>query len=106
SVTTYYPGDDFMNRLLRELPLLRADAILPGTRAAMRAYNALGVTAVYEGHAMDSGLIEAYRMLRGEHARRLRVRTALEAELSPLPFDQPFSDAEFDARLEMASRMV
>jgi hypothetical protein len=32
------------------------------------------------------------------------VLTALEAELYTLPFDEPFSDAEFDARLEMASR--
>jgi predicted amidohydrolase YtcJ len=106
SVTNYYTGDDFMNRLLRQLPLLRADAVLPGTRAAMRAYNALGVTAVYEGHAMDSGLIEAYRMLRREHALTVRVLTALEAELYTLPFDQPLSDAEFDARLEMAAGMV
>jgi predicted amidohydrolase YtcJ len=106
SVTNYYTGDDFMNRLLRELPLLRADAILPGTRAAMRAYNALGVTTVYEGHAMDSGLIEAYRMLRREHALTVRVLAALEAELYTLPFDQPLSDAEFDARLELASAMA
>jgi predicted amidohydrolase YtcJ len=106
SVTNYYTGDDFMNRLLRQLPLLRADAILPGTRAAMRAYNALGVTAVYEGHAMDSGLIEAYRMLRREEALTVRVLTALESELYTLPFDEPLSEAEFDARLEMAAGMV
>ena len=30
----------------------------------MSAYNALGVTTVYEGHAMDFPLIEAYRWLR------------------------------------------
>ena len=106
SVTNYYTGDEFMNGLLRRLPLLRPDAILPGTRAAMRAYNALGVTTVYEGHAMDSGLIEAYRMLRREDALTVRVLTALEPELYTLPFDQPLSDAEFDARLEMATGMV
>lgn len=106
SVTNYYTGDDFMNGLLRELPLLRGDAVLPGTKAAMRAYNALGVTAVYEGHAMDLPLIEAYRMLRAENALTVRVLAALESELYTLPFDRPFTDAEFDARLELASSMV
>src|SRR4030095_1896763 len=61
SVTNYYTGDEFMNRLLRELPLLRADAILPGTRAAMRAYNALGVTTVYAGHARGDPRLQRAR---------------------------------------------
>jgi hypothetical protein len=106
SVTNYYTGDAFMNGLLAELPLLQPEAVLPGTRQAMAAYNALGVTTVYEGHAMDVPLIEAYRALRAENALRVRVLAALEAENYALPWDAPLSDAEFDARLELALGLV
>ena len=51
----------------------------------MGAYNALGVTTVYEGHAMDFALIEAYRWLRSENRLGVRVLTAPEAELYGQP---------------------
>jgi predicted amidohydrolase YtcJ len=103
SVTNYYTGDPFMNRLLLgELRILRGDAVLPGTRAAMRAYNALGVTTVYEGHAMDVPLIEAYRVLRHERSLTVRVLATLEAENYSLPWDRSLTDEEFHGRLEQA----
>jgi predicted amidohydrolase YtcJ len=105
SVTNYYTGDAFMNGLWRQLPLLRPDSVLPGTRAAMRAYNALGVTTVYEGHAMDVPLIEAYRALRQDGALTVRVLAALEAENYTLPWDARLDMAEFDARLEQATAL-
>jgi predicted amidohydrolase YtcJ len=64
SVTNYYSGDPEWEAKLRELPLFRPEAIGPGTIRAMGEYNALGVTTVYEGHAMDFALIEAWRWLR------------------------------------------
>ncbi len=106
SVTNYYTGDAFMNGLLRQLPLLQPTAIVPGTIDAMARYNALGVTTVYEGHAMEAPLIEAYRMLRDQGALSVRVLAAPEAENYSLPWDGPLSLAEFAARLEQARAMV
>jgi predicted amidohydrolase YtcJ len=106
SVTNYYTGDRFMNGLLRQLPLLQPTAILPGTVDAMAQYNALGVTTVYEGHAMDTPLIDAYRMLRQQNALTVRVLAAPEAENYVLPWDEPLSLEAFHARLEEARSMV
>jgi predicted amidohydrolase YtcJ len=53
SVNNYYSGEPFTDDLYRRLPTLQPRAIGPGTERAMRAYNALGVTALYDGHAMD-----------------------------------------------------
>jgi predicted amidohydrolase YtcJ len=102
SVNNYYTNDSFMNGLLRQLPLLQPAAILPGTRRAMAAYNRLGVTTVYEGHAMGEPEIAAYRMLRTEGALTVRVLTTLEAESYGLPWTHSLSMAEFDAHLERA----
>jgi predicted amidohydrolase YtcJ len=106
SVTNYYTGDAFMDGLLRQLPLLQPAAILPGTRDAMRAYNALGVTTVYEGHAMDALLIGAYRMLREQGALTVRVLAAPEAESYGLAWTAPLDVATFAARLEEALAMA
>jgi hypothetical protein len=105
AVTNYYTNDSFMNALLRELPLLQPGAVLPGTRHAMATYNRLGVTTVYEGHAMGHAEIGAWRTLRQEHALTLRVLTALEAESYGLPWTTPLSMAEFRDRLAAALAM-
>jgi predicted amidohydrolase YtcJ len=106
SVNNYYSDDPFMNDLLGRLKLFDPAAIGPGTRRAMSAYNALGVTTVYEGHAMDFALIEAYRWLRSENALTVRVLTAPEAELYGQPADRPLSIEQFDARLRQALSIV
>ena len=106
SVTHYYTGDAFMNSLLQRIPMFQPQYIDSGTRAAMRAYNALGVTTVYEGHAMDFPLIEAYRALRRAGALSVRVLTCPDAELYALPFDTALSDEAFDARLAEAAALV
>lgn len=106
SVNNYYTNDPFMNALLGRLPMLQADAILPGTKRAMAAYNRLGVTTVYEGHAMGPGEIGAYRALRAEGALTVRVLTALEAESYGLPWTAPLSMDDFDANLEMAAALT
>jgi predicted amidohydrolase YtcJ len=106
SVTNYYTGDAFMNRLLCQLPPLQPENVLAGTRDAMARYNALGVTTVYEGHAMTAGLIGAYGMLRASGALSVRVLAAPEAENYTLPWDVSLSLAEFQAQLEEARAMV
>jgi predicted amidohydrolase YtcJ len=105
AVNNYYTNDPFMNALLREIPLLQPDAVLPGTMRAMAAYNRLGVTTVYEGHAMGPGEIAAWRILREQGALTLRVLTALEAEAYGLPWTHPLTMTEFREHLEAARAM-
>ena len=105
AVNNYYTNDAFMNALLREIPLLQPDAVLPGTVRAMATYNRLGVTTVYEGHAMGPGEIGVWRMLREQGALTLRVLTALEAESYGLPWTHPLSMGEFRDHLEAALAM-
>ncbi|MGH7788311.1 MAG: amidohydrolase, partial [Candidatus Binatia bacterium] len=106
SVNNYYGNDAFMSSLLRQIPLLDPTAVLPGAVAAMAAYHRMGVTAIYEGHAMGAMEIAAYGMLRESGQLKLRVLTALEAEPYGLPWMQPLSDAEFHANLEQALAMA
>jgi predicted amidohydrolase YtcJ len=104
SVSNYYSGDPYWDSLVRRLPIFQPAAIGPGTERAMSAYNALGVTTVYEGHAMDFPLIEAYRWLRSENRLSVRVLTAPEAELYGQAVNEPLSEEQFEERLEQALR--
>ena len=106
SVNNYYTNDQYMNALLREVPLLQPDAVLPGTRQAMAAYNRLGVTTVYEGHAKGRAEIGTYRALRTGGELTLRVLTTLEAESYGLPWTRPLSMPEFRENLEDALAMT
>jgi hypothetical protein len=106
SVTNYYSGDAYWDSLLRALPLFQPAAIGPGTERAMARYNALGVTTVYEGHAMDFPLIEAYRWLRSQDRLSVRVLSAPDAELYGQAVNAQLSEDEFDARLQMALQYV
>ncbi|MGH7895009.1 MAG: amidohydrolase family protein, partial [Candidatus Binatia bacterium] len=76
------------------------EAVLPGTKRAMGAYNRMGVTTVYEGHAMGQAEIGAWRALRAEGALTLRVLTTLEAESYGLPWTRPLTIDEFRDNLE------
>jgi predicted amidohydrolase YtcJ len=106
SVTNYYTGDEFMNGLLRQLPMLPLDDPIDPMQRAMARYNRLGVTTVYEGHVMDATLIGLYRHLRDAGLLTLRVLTAPEADRYAMAWDRPLAEAEFRARLEEARTLV
>ena len=106
SVTNYYCDSPFMNDLLRELPLLQPDAIVPGTERAMRAANARGVTTIYEAHLMTFSLIEFYRWMRSENRLTVRVLCAPEAEPVGVPWTDPLQPNEYVGRLERARDLV
>src|SRR6266851_2432873 len=101
SVTNYYCDSDFWNNLLRQLPLLQPDAIIPGTEGAMRAANATGVTTIYESHLMTFSLIEIYRWLRAEDRLTLRVLCCPEAEPSGVPWTDPGALGESDRHVHL-----
>ena len=106
SVNNYYTNDPFMNGLMSRLPLFEPQAVLDGTRAAMRSYNGMGVTTVYEGHAMTALEVEVYRQLRAADALTVRVLVALEAEPYGLPWTPSLSEEEFAGNLDAARSMT
>src|SRR6185369_3162793 len=106
SVTNYYTGDAFMDRLLLQLPLMQGDKLVPGMAAAQATYARMGVTTVYEGHVMDRALIEAYRFLRQQDLLTMRVLAAPEAEYYSLASSHPITLDEFRFRLEEAVSLV
>jgi len=106
SVNLYYTNDPFMNSLLKDLPLLDPEAAFPGTKQAMSEYNRMGVTTVYEGHAMSPLEVEVYRVLRAEGSLTVRVLMALESEIHGVPWAQPLTDEEFDNNLRLALSMT
>jgi len=75
-VTNYYGDSPFMHELLNQLPLLQLDAVVLGPSGPCVTYNALGVTTVYEGHAMAFVHIELYRWLPSENRLTVRVLCA------------------------------
>lgn len=105
-VNNIYSGDPFTERLMAELPIFDPAAVLPGTQHAMREYNALGVTTVYEGHSLDFPEIGAYQALRDADAMTLRVLCCPEAQPNGLPGSAPVDDEQLIARLEQAAAMV
>ena len=105
-VNNIYSGDPFTERLMAELPIFDPAAVLPGTQHAMREYNALGVTTVYEGHSLDFPEIGAYQALREAGALTLRVLCCPEAQPNGLPGSAPIDDEGLIARLEQAAAMV
>lgn len=106
SVTNYYSYDDFSHSLWRRIPFLRYENLVPGTKTAMRAYNGLGVTAVYENHMMDRPLVDGYRELRRRGELTLRVLTSQEAEAYGMPWSRPREAADFRRRLDRAAAEV
>lgn len=107
SVTIYYCDSPFMNELLRQLPIVQLDKVVAGTERAMRSYNRMGVTTVYEGHAMGFEQIEVYRWLRQEDRLSVRVLCAPEVEPYGTPWSpEPLDVAEYRQRLDRARDLV
>ena len=73
-----------------------------GALAGLAAYNALGVTAGYESHAMEPAHIEAYRKIRGDGALTMRIAATMDAaDLAFDPTKVP-DEASLLARLDLA----
>lgn len=103
AVTTYYNRDPFFETLQRRMPPLIDPELIPdATLEAMANYNKLGITTVYEGHAMDFPHIDLYRALRAQDLLTLRVQAAPELEPGALPGDRPLSTDELTGRLRAA----
>jgi predicted amidohydrolase YtcJ len=106
SVNNYYNDEPYWDGILATLPLFGPEDVLEGTQHAMAAYNRLGVTTAYEGHAMGPAEIDGYRALRELDRLTLRVLCAPESEVYGLPWAVALTDQEFHGQLETALEMV
>jgi len=106
SVTNYYTHDPFWMQIWDKLPQPPDEIWEPGGRAGMAAMNALGVTTIYESHAMEPEHIRAYDSLRQTDAMSCRVLTSLEsADMAFHPHYRPTPE-ELRTRLELALSMM
>ncbi|MGQ4601167.1 amidohydrolase family protein [Nocardia sp. R6R-6] len=102
SVTSYYNQDAFFNDLQTKMPpVILPERVFPAMIGAMAEYNAMGITTIYEGHAMDFPLIDAYRGLHAQGLLTLRVQTAPELEENAFP-GSPLSIQAVRENLERA----
>jgi len=103
AVNNYYNRTGFMFSLFEKMPpLIQPEAAFPAVVEAMQAFNRLGVTTVYEAHAMDFAEVGLYRVLRDMGLLTLRALVAPEAELCGVPWAEPLDDEAFDARMRQA----
>lgn len=94
AVTNYYNHDPFWSALWPRIPYVQPDAIPGGVLRSMAEHSALGITTVYEGHAMEPAHIGLYRELRARGALTVRVLAAPEVLGSALPGGaEPDADA-------------
>lgn len=85
AVTNYYNHDPFFSQLWARIPYIQPEVIPGGVLGSMAEHNALGITTVYEGHAMEPAHIGLYRELRARGALTVRVLAAPEVLGSALP---------------------
>jgi hypothetical protein len=105
-VNTYYTGDPFMDELLTKLPVLDPNVAFPATLEGIAEYHRMGVTTVYEAHAMSAAEISVFQALRQADQLRMRVMTTLEAENYTMPWHAPLTESEFVRNLEDAAAMT
>ena len=106
SVTNYYTHDPFWMQIWDKLPTPPAEIWEHGGRAGMAGMNALGVTTIYESHAMEPEHIRAYQKLRRDNAMTCRVLTSLEsADMAFHPHYRPTPE-QLQQTLELSLSMV
>ena len=101
-VNNYYTDDPFWLSIMAHVGAPPDWLWEAGALAGLAAYNALGVTAGYESHAMEPAHIEAYRKIRGDGALTMRIAATMDAaDLAFDPTKVP-DEASLLARLDLA----
>ena len=78
AVTSNYNTDPFFRAVLLRLPGPPAELVGRGTLDGVAAHHRLGITAVYEPHAMEARHIDVYRRLRDTGQLTMRVKAVPE----------------------------
>lgn len=101
-VNNYYTDDPFWLSITARIGAPPDWLWEAGARVGLAAYNALGVTAGYESHAMEPAHIKAYRKIRREGALTMRIAATMDAaDLAFDPRNVP-DEAALLARLDLA----
>jgi predicted amidohydrolase YtcJ len=107
NVTTYYNGDEFwMSRVVAQVLRMPDEAWYLGGLRGQVAAAGRGVTAAYEGHAMDPVHIAAYQRIRDEGRMTLRVLAALEVAPHALDRGAGLTDASIRANFPLAKALT
>ena len=106
-VTTYYNPDPFFGDLFAKMPPIVDMEQAPGALiASMADYNSMGITTVYEGHAMTFELLGAYQAFRAHGLLTLRVKAAAELQPNALIGDVELPPEAVRQTLEQALAMT
>jgi predicted amidohydrolase YtcJ len=105
-VSGYYNYDPFFAGHLRKMPSMIQPELIPHSlMRAMNNYSAMGITTIYEGHAMEFNQIEAYQAFRAKGLHSLRVKACPELTPGSLPTDPVLTTAQVQSNLEKAAAM-
>ncbi|KAL4798702.1 amidohydrolase 3 [Aspergillus venezuelensis] len=105
-VSSYYNYDPFFAGILRKMPnIIQPDLVPPAVTRAMKNYNGMGITAIYEGHAMEFNQIEAYQTFCDHNLLSLRVKACPELTPGSLPTDPVLTSDDVRANLERAAEI-
>lgn len=106
-VNSYYNLDPFFNELLEKMPpLIKPDLVPAALMQAMANYNALGITTIYEGHAMGFPHIALYQAMWAQNLLTLRVQAAPELEGNALPGEKPKTTEQIRETLQRALKLT
>jgi len=103
SVINYYSNEPFSKEIWGVIPTWQIEALVPGTRTAIKLYHKQGVTGVYENHMLSRMAIDVYRQLRNQGALDMRVLTSQEAEAYGFATSEPHELEYFTRQLEKAA---
>jgi predicted amidohydrolase YtcJ len=106
AVTTNYNTDPFFREILLRLPGPPSHLVEHGVVQGIAAHHRLGITAVYEPHAMEPRHIDVYRRLRDTDRLTMRVKAVPEYQRFTRPSDHQKSVDELAATLEEALAAV
>jgi predicted amidohydrolase YtcJ len=106
SVNNYYSHQGLTDAIYAGIPRPSASEAVDAVRRAMGAYNAAGVTAVYEGHMFGFSEFELYRHLRRERALTTRVQVAIEPAMVGQPGVAIPTPERFEERLARVAALT
>ncbi|MCK1377641.1 amidohydrolase family protein, partial [Bradyrhizobium sp. 24] len=106
-VTNYYNSSPFwLGRVAAQVFRPTDDLWYRGALAGQLTAAGRGVTAAYEGHAMDAAHIAAYQRLRDENKMRMRVLAGLEGAPHAFDYGMGISEASVRANCALAAGLI
>ncbi|HJT93995.1 MAG TPA: amidohydrolase family protein [Mycobacterium sp.] len=107
NVTNYYNRDPFFSDLHAKMPPIVDFELAPAAViAGMADYNSMGITTVYEAHAMTFDLLGAYQALRAHGLLTVRVKAAPELQPGAMIEDVELPPETIRRNLEQALAMT